>query len=39
MFSTSLNKYLELVSAEIFILCKKLWRVLGPGTVNVSYTY
>ena len=33
-FYTSLNKYHEVVTPEIIILCKKLWRARGPRAVE-----
>ena len=41
LFSQSLlrwNKYLEVVSPEVVMLCKKLWCARGPETVNFWYT-
>ena len=38
-FSTSWNKYHEVATPEVVILCKKLWRTRGPGTVNFWYNY
>ena len=41
LFSQSLprwNKYIEVVSPEVVMLCK-LWRVRWPETVNFWYTY
>ena len=33
------NKYLGVVSPEVVILCKKLWRARRPGTVNFWLNY
>ena len=33
-FSTSRNKYHEIVTPVVVILCKNLWRARGLGTVN-----
>ena len=38
MLSISWNRYLEVVSPEIVILCKKLWCARGSETVNI-YIY
>ena len=39
-FSTSWNKYCEVVAPETVILCKKtLWRTRVPRTVKLWYTY